>query len=264
MVDNNTYEGTYLVGPFIGELSWEYFRFAPHIIYLKKTLPKTKFVVLTRPERFDFYGSHVDILVPLKLTKTCNENTIGFTIEEFPYKYYEKIIESFIKIYTNNKKIPQIIYPAISNFSYKVKWQFPRNKMDYDFKPRRSNTLAVNKIINDGCVLFDDRQNCIDINQLRSYETKGFLHFLNEIKPYLIHSSVSTWGCYVEALKKCKFVIGNLSSDVSRLALLLKTPVITINEKLSNDDIHLINPLKTPVIKCTDVEEGIKIYEDTF
>lgn len=58
-----------LVGPFLGEFFWEMFRFAPYIIYLRsrkyRNDPKTKFIILTRPDRFDLYGLYSDILCPL-------------------------------------------------------------------------------------------------------------------------------------------------------------------------------------------------------
>jgi len=60
----------YLFGPFFGELSWEYFRFAPYAIYLKKISPDIKMIVFTRPSRFDLYGQYADILVN-KLWRYC-------------------------------------------------------------------------------------------------------------------------------------------------------------------------------------------------
>ena len=56
-----------LFGPFLGELSWEFYRFAPYAIYLKKRNPDIKLIVLTRKERFDLYGKHADILIPLRI-----------------------------------------------------------------------------------------------------------------------------------------------------------------------------------------------------
>ena len=55
-----------LFGPFIGSLSWEFYRFAPLMIFLKRLYPDKKIAVLTRPERFDLYGQYADYLIPLK------------------------------------------------------------------------------------------------------------------------------------------------------------------------------------------------------
>ena len=57
----------FLFGPFVGELCWEFFRFAPYAIHLKKNNPNSRLIVLTRPSRFDLYGQYADILVPLRL-----------------------------------------------------------------------------------------------------------------------------------------------------------------------------------------------------
>ena len=71
----------YLVGPFVGELIWEFFRFAPYIIHLKKNRPKTKIIVFTRDSRFDLYGQYADILVPLNIPNDLPEKHSYFTIQ---------------------------------------------------------------------------------------------------------------------------------------------------------------------------------------
>ncbi len=71
----------YLAGPFVGELIWEFFRFAPYIIHLKKAIPKTKIIVFTRSSRFDLYGQYVDILVPLNIPDNLPKKQTCFTIE---------------------------------------------------------------------------------------------------------------------------------------------------------------------------------------
>ena len=253
-----------LVGPFIGELSWEYFRFAPYIIHVMKANPTSRFIVFTRPDRFDFYGSYVDIFVPLNINNDRNENQSCFTIKEFPVNSYNSLIKSFVRKYREEYKIVEKIYPDIEGFSYKIKWQFPRSKMDYDFTPRTSNYDTVNIFMQDDSILLDCTTNFTKDIDIQIPNLKKITDLSIQIEPFVKHPSISQWGCYIEAIKKCKYVIGNLSSDISRMSLLLKKPLITVNEQLSNDSIHLINPLETPIIKCIDVEEGIKIYEDNF
>jgi hypothetical protein len=253
-----------LVGPFIGELSWEYFRFAPYIIHLIKTNPLNRFIVFTRPDRFDFYGSYVDIFVPLKITNDLESKQRGFKIDDFSQEHYEKLLKVFILKYKNNYKIVDKIYPDITAFSYKVRWQFPRKRMDYDFKPRKGNYEVIKNFIAPECVFIDTSIESHKDIQLENYSSIITSDFLDNITPFVKNPNISKWGCYIEAIKNCQFVIGNLSSHISRMALLLNKPLITINEKLSNDSIHLINPLETPVISCTNIEEGIRIYEDNF
>ena len=71
-------------------------------------------------------------------------------------------------------------------------------------------------------------------------------------------------GCLILYLKECKFVVGNMSSPISKLALLLKIPVISVNETMTYDSISLLNPFNVPVINCYSIEEGVDIYEDNF
>ena len=55
-----------------------------------------------------------------------------------------------------------------------------------------------------------------------------------------------------------------MNSTISRISLLLNKPLISINETMSYDSISLLNPFKTLVINCKNIEEGIEIYENNF
>ena len=257
-------KSAYLIGPFLGELSWEYFHFAPYIINLMKKEPMRKFIIFTRPSRFDLYGAYADVLVPLRLTNDKEYLRRCFTIEGFPQSDVDILLKIFINKYKKRYKIIDKIYPNTSNFSYKVKWQFNRNEMDYDFKPRIQNRKRTEKFIKPNHVLIDTSSDAVPLINLKNYESKHACDLTAQVTSIINPMKVTTLGCFIEAIKICKFVVGNLNSDTSRLALLLNKPLITINEKLSDDAISLINPLKTPIIRCNDVEEGIKIYEDNF
>ena len=102
-----------------------------------------------------------------------------------------------------------------------------------------------------------------EINKEKT-ESKHVYDLVAQVTNTMNPMKATTLGCFIEAIKICKFVVGNLNSDISRLALLLNKPLIAINEKLSDDAISIINPLKTPIIRCNDIVEGIKIYEDNF
>ena len=256
-------EYAYLVGPFIGELFWEYYRFSPYIIYLIKQFPNVEFIVCTRPERFDFYGCYVDKLVPLRISTLESKQSCGFTITGFKDEYY-KIINELKQKYLKNYEKITFIYPNISGFSHLVKWQFPRSKMDYDFKPRKKHNILINDLIKEDFVFVDDTVLEEEEFNVSGYSCKTIFSFLSSINKFVDNKSLTEWGCYIEALKKSKFMIGNLSSDFSKLALLLGKPLITVNESLSDDSIHLINPLKTLVIRCSTIQEGLETYESNF
>ena len=252
--------GAFLVGPFIGELSWEYFQFAPYIIYLKKEHPDKKVIVFTRPSRFDLYGVYADILVPLKLPNWTKNHQRAFTIDSFDKEEYEFLAETYRKQYRSRFKIIEHIYPDISMFYYKLTWQFSRPLMDYDFKPRKHNGLIVDKYLCSYDILLDSKESCSYSNK----HIKNIKDLAVEYEKMKDDTHSSTFGCIIESIKVCRYVISNISSNIGRMALLLKTPVITIDETLSDDQIHLFNPYNTPVIRASNIEEGIECYENNF
>lgn len=259
-------KSAYLVGPFIGTLQWEYMYFAPYIINLMKNDPSKKFVVFTRSSRFDLYGSYADIFVPLKISYDRNHLQEGFTIKGFKQKDYESLMRAFIQKYKKRFKIVRkIIYPEISQFSYKVKWQFPKKEMDYDFNPRRVNKDIADKFVDGYNVFVNSSTDNISKNlEVGEYKVKYSNEYINQVRDFVNDGRLSILGCFIEALKKVDFVVGNMSSDIARLAILLKKPVITINEQLTDDEISLINPFKIPIIKCDDIKKGLEVYEDNF
>jgi len=253
----------YLIGPFIGEFRWEYYHFAPYIIRRVKQDPKKIFVIFTRRSNFDLYGAYADVLVPLRIINDKPDFTNCFKVEGFGMNEFNMLLGEFIKKYKKRYNIIEKIYPDITRYNYKVKWQFPKSEMDYDFQPRKANKELVDRFITSNHV-FIDQGMYVNPIRLDNYETKHSSDLAAQITNLVDTVKTSTLGCFIEALKTCKFVIGNLSSDSSRLALLLKKPLITLNEQLTDDEIHLINPLNTPVIRCNNVKEGLKIYEDYF
>ena len=256
-------ESVYLIGPFLGELRWEYYYFIPHIIHLMKQESDKKFIIFTRRSRFDLYGSHADIFVPLKLKNDKPEFRECFKIQGFEMTDFNILLKAYIDKYKKRYRVIERIYPDISRFLYKVKWQFPRSETDYNFQPRKGNKTLVDRFIKSEHVFIDQSEYVYPL-RLDNYETKHSTDLAFQVTNFVDDKKVSTLGCFIEALKTCRFVIGNLLSDNSRLALLLKKPLIALNEQLTDDEIHLINPLNTPVIRCNNVKEGLKIYEDYF
>jgi hypothetical protein len=246
---------TYLVGPFIGELLWEYFYFAPHIIYLKKTNDNVKIIVCTRSDRFDLYGQYVDILIPVKIKNDIKENHYCFKLKKINLKYYNKLINSYYNKYKKDKSLSIVkhIYPNISSFYYKFKWQFSKLTMDYDFKPRKNNKIIVKKYVKKSDILLSlsekkyKNENIKLINELS-------LKFKNNID-----DNSSLIGCFIESIKLSKGVIGYLDNNISRLSLLLNKPLYILDDDINIDKINLINPYKTKVTKINSVDEGIEL-----
>jgi hypothetical protein len=256
----------YLVGPFVGELIWEFFRFAPYIIHLKKNRPKTKIIVFTRDSRFDLYGQYADILVPLNIPNDLPEKHSYFTIQGLDSDKYNKLAEQLLNKYKKRFKIIKHIYPDISYFYYKLKWQFPRDSMDYNFKPRKENMRAVNEYINNDKIVLVNFNFSEGMPLVGQLESSGyFTTFINMFSEHILLANqpgTSLLGCIIELLKRCDFVITKFNSYIANLALLVGTPIIAVGETPSYDSLLLMNPLNTPVIKCDNITDGIDIWKD--
>lgn len=252
----------FLFGPFIGSLGWEMYRFAPYAIYLKKKEPDVDLVVLTRPERFDLYGQYADILVPLRMKGEENYRQRCFKLDEFPQRTYDSIKISFLNNYKDRYKIKDMFCPDISNYKFRVRWQFPRSEMDYDFKPRLSNEKIVNnlKIASAFVDLSWLKEQSSKEVVLKSLSKIDFTNYENlEVK---LDKNSSLLGCVIEIIKRVKVTVGNLNSSISHLSILLKTKLVSLDDDMTRDDVYLLNPLNTEVIQYGDVLERLKASEE--
>ena len=142
-----------LFGPFVGELYWEAGRFAP--IAIKSAVkPKAKYkdakiIVFTREDRFDLYGKHADILVPLRIpgdyTNKMKPNC--FKLNGAPKDMYPTLISSFKDKYDKRFEIISHIYPQLQKGQYDNKNQFRKHPLDYSFAPREKNYDLVNNYL---------------------------------------------------------------------------------------------------------------------
>jgi hypothetical protein len=199
----------FLIGPFIGDYRWEYFNFAPYIIHLKKRYPHDQFVIFTRPQNFDLYGIYADIFVPLRINE---ENTCCFKKEGITGDGFNKLLGAFINKFKIRYKIRDIIYPDVTSFYYRVKWQFPRSKMDYDFIPRKENKELINRLFykRKNIVLVDSTATKIELKS-DGYFVKTASDLVCQITNLTSGVQSSTLGCFIEAIKKCRFVIGDIA-----------------------------------------------------
>jgi hypothetical protein len=262
-----------LVGPFVGELSWEYYRFAPYVIHKKKEFPNAPFIVCTRQERFDLYGGYASIFVPLKIHKDEQFVRSGFSLAGLSGKNYEIIKTRFFDKYSERFNIIEHIFPKVHKWYGKIKWQFPRDDMDYDFKTRSLNKKIVydfiKKVAKKKIYIYVDSEFDGDIEKKYITETNYIPifrdMFFDSLPGELVRKNeITTLGCLIELLKRCYFVVSNLDNDSGRLAMLLKKAVISIDKNVTSDEIHLLNPFNVPYICCDDIIEGIHYYENNF
>jgi len=250
-------ESAYLFGPFVGELYWEAYRFASYAIHLKKENPNNRIVVFTRPSRFDLYGKYADIFVPLVLKKENSYEQKCFSLKGFSRRSYDSLVRFFDQKYKDRFKINGHFYPDIEEWRYKVKWQYPRDLMDYEFKPRNENKEIMSEYLTDSTSYVLSEFN----DDIQNYSTV----FIPDFKDFCderISNKSSVVGCLISLIENADFIVGNLKSFTSKLALLLQVPVISVNEDMTVDSINLINPFNTPVISCRFINEGVDIYEN--
>jgi len=247
----------FLFGPFIGSLLWEFFRFAPYMIYIKKKNPKCQIAVLTRQERFDLYGKYVNYLVPLKLKGDDVKKQRRFKLDGYDLKLYRKLTFQFHKMYSKRFDIKKHFFPDIIDYRYKIRWQFPRKEMDYNFLPRSENDLLIKKIFSKKPFILIIQQNDKFISEISRHMIKNKLTKKYNIIVYGNYKSNNTYnindidigkessqlGILIEIIRKSKLVIGP-KCDLTHLSILLKTPIVTWGNK---SGIDLLNPLKTKI-----------------
>ena len=126
-----------LIGPFVGELYWEAARLAPLLSYMVNKKDKKKditYVVLTREDRFDLYGNHADILVPLKIDGDYSKRMPNcFRLNGFKQVQYIEMVAKFNKKYSKRFKVVSHIYPKVDKRNFLNKNQFARHKMKFKY-----------------------------------------------------------------------------------------------------------------------------------
>lgn len=247
----------FLFGPFIGSFSWEFYRFAPYAIFMKKIYPKIQTAIFTRQERFDLYGQYADFLIPLKIQNDNIKDQMCFKLRNFNISHYNKLAFQFKSMYKERFNIEEHYYPDIIDYQFKVRWQFPRFQMNYDFRPRKKNSTVIeSKFVKKPFILitppYDTNlmkilSSCIIKNKLNKKYTflscDEFDGFQN-INNISIDEDTSKIGYMIEIMKRSRLVIGP-KSDLTHLALLLKCSVISWGNLIN---FNLINPFKTGII----------------
>ena len=141
-----------LMGPFVGEFYWEAGRFAPMLPALRAGKFKNrdvKYIVFTRPERFDLYGKYADILVPLRIEGDYKTKMPEcFRLIGFGKGKVDELAAKFRKKYENDQyHVVKHVYPDVAKGKFVNKNQFPRKLMRYDFSPRDENYTLVDNFL---------------------------------------------------------------------------------------------------------------------
>lgn len=136
-------EDAVLMGPFVGELYWEAGRFAPILPWLKyKKYRKrnVKFIIYTREERFDLYGTNADILVPLRIDGDYDKRQPNcFRLNGLKPEDYQKLVDKFKSKYSNRYNIIEHKYPNVKKGAFDNKFQYPLKDMIFKYSPRQKN-----------------------------------------------------------------------------------------------------------------------------
>ena len=264
-------QSAFLIGPYLGELSWEILRLAPFVAHMKKVYEKeSKIIVLTRSSRFDLHGLNADVLVPLVLQNDREALHDGHGIKGFDISDYDKLVKEVSKRISLKYKIEKHFYFELSEPFRRVKFQtmrgFNRAKLYYNFRPRPGNKRTIDLLVKDITQMI-----YVDTN-IESEQEKELLKnyavfdnsFFEKVQVDILPDT-SFLGCCMELMKRCKFVIGSLENPVSLLALMLGIPLMIISEKIiREDEVKMLNPVHTPIIHCPNLERGLTIYENNF
>jgi len=266
-----------IFGPFVGSISWEMYNFAPYAIYLKKEDPATQLIVYTRPDRFDLYGSYANTLIPLRIKNDNSTYHHKFALNGLDINSYKKMAGMVNRKYKPYRDIQHHIYPNISGNSHEVRWQFPRSKMNYDFKPRQSNEVLIDKLVGDDKIIF------IDLSGFYFEESFYFLTKLDKLfdknisficynpcnvdcdllfssrKIINLHKfnhkdNTSIIGCSIVAIKKAIMTISMNFSEISHLSLLLGKKLY-LCRNYDPEFVKLINPNNTKISLVDDLYE---------
>jgi len=242
----------------MGEYYWEFARFAPHILWkriFQYGNKDVKFIGLTRKDRFDIYGKHVDELCPLEiegdgvsLSANCHR------LDHLSKEKYEKIIHNFISECKKKFNIIEVVTPRIDNTSFKNKNLYKKDQMIYDYVPREDNKKIVNKYVKtDKKIIviapryrrhttkrnWPNWQNLYDeIYDKKLYKENTFIicgkspdyvpdkdnRFL-DINNFEQTEHSSLTGILIEVLKKSSLTVGSQSA-IPNISLLFKIPVL--------------------------------------
>ena len=245
----------YLFGPFVGETTYELNYFVGHAIYLRKRDLRNRIIVLTRKENFDLYGRYATTMVPLPIDPSMKPK--GFSCKKLSVSSYEELVRRFKMKYSKELKIHGHFYPRLATFLRDLKWYYPRNEIDFDFKTRSINSKIAKEFIKRNSIISEYHSDFTKVGGKYVYPLQYILKDINiEGIPFS-----SRLGILIEAIRLVKYVHADIDSITGRLTMLLKKPLITKRDFIDAKKLNPINPYGSIVIGCTDLLDGIKYLE---
>jgi hypothetical protein len=252
-------KSNYLFGPFIGETIYELNYFVGHAIYLRKQNPHNRIIVLTREKNFDLYGKYATTLHNLPLSEDLEE--YKFSCNNMRVNLLKDIFGKFKNRY-KGMRIHGHFYPEVAPRLSNIKWFYPREEIDFDFKPRSENIRIAKEISsNFGKVIIssfhDSMENYNNYYIIPASYVLKSLNF-NNIK------DATRLGVLIELMRISEYIFSDIDDIVGRLAMLITKPLITKRDVLDVQYLSPINPYGSVVIGCNTLEEGIKHLEDRY
>jgi ADP-heptose:LPS heptosyltransferase len=270
-----TRQNIILVGPCVGELYWEFFRFAPYVFNEQKKLNNIPLVVLTRKDRYDIYGSRC---IEFKDLTINNENNTRFgecfRMIGLNENDYYAICHAFFHSMKEKYNIVKHLYPPYKKGDYVNKDYYPLQDRLFEYKVRKENRKLVKKFLSDvekpivilapryrknfkrnwphWQELYDKLSNTKWHNEIEfiicgkknEYVPDKYNRF-KDINNIELSDNASLFGVLLELMKHAKLTIGSQSA-IPNISLLYKVPVV---EWGNQKKLHTItyNIYKTPV-----------------
>ena len=241
-----------LMGPFVGEFFWEFFRFAPMLPLLQQQKypnKDIKYIIFTRPERFDIYGKKASILVPLRLNGDyAVMHPECFRLTNYPMEEYSKLVSDFRKKYEQRFQIVDHIIPNITKKFFLHKTQFSQNKMIFEYEPRDENYRLV------ACYLPKDKPLVVISSRFRSGFRRNWPHWqiffdklwenesLRKDFNFIICGKPGEYvpDKYDRFYDMNKIVLGESSSIVGLLMTIMKSAFFTFGSQSAIPNISLL------------------------
>lgn len=254
-------EDAIIIGPFVGEMFWEFFRFVPHVLWELKNYQdiKIKKFVYTRPDRFDMYGDWVDYFVPLNI-KGDGIDRFGecFRMMNLSHKDFIALTKNYYDTISEKYNIIKHFYfKDVDKKSHYLDKQFYlRNEMCFDYKERHENTELIEeftKNINKKIILIAPR---FRYNFKRNwpyweqfYDLIYDNEFLMDNFEFIICGKNNE---YIPDIKRRfldinKIKLGNNSSLIGLLMALMKKTTLTVGSQSAIPNISLL--FKVPALE---------------
>ena len=246
----------------IGELYWEFFRFAPHIIWKRQKQlldPSIKFIICSREDRFDIYGSVADILVPLRIDGD-NDRYIqnGFRLNDYPQDEYDNLVNNLYRQFEDRYDIIDFVKAPMNGKEYVNKNYYSKHEMRYVYLPREENNNLINKHVP------QDKPIVVLAPRFRKKLKRNWINweqFYNDI----LNSDLSNHFLFVICGKKPDYIEDKRFFDINNIPLnehssligltieLLKKSILTVGSQSAIPNISSL--LKTEVLEWGDQKD---------